>query len=408
MKDYVALFIISIGLRLAAFALIDIRFESDIFLFQFWASQMFHGGPANFYYADFFSDYPPLYMYVLWVIGAIRHNLGFEYLSPQFNLLVFTPAIISDVITVLLIYSLSKQYFSRRHAFLISFAYSVNPGVILNSSIWGQVDAIHTLLLFLALYAVSKKQTLPVYLLYGLAVLTKPQSLIVAPVFLYSAFYYYKEQNYSIKAALTMFGYAAATFLFMGLLSLPFGLQLVFEQYFATMGQRPFASINAYNFYALTGGIWYNITLFYAIVSFVAIIGVVCMTFWLLYRHWSGAAVFFTAALLYITTFVFSVRMNERYLFPALLFLLITAVLMQNKSDERLPILYVAFSATFFINCLDVLLKNNGIHLFALGQIASSAHRPIEGFIALISFLHVVLAIYTLKIGRDIRQWTEF
>ena len=391
---------------MVVFLLIDLPFQSDVHLFQFWANRLFEDGLASFYYADFFSDYPPMYMYVLWVVGAINSVLGFEYLSRSFNLLIFSPAIIADLITVLFIYTLGIRMLSTKAAFGIALTYSINPGVILNSTIWGQVDAVHTLLLFFAIYAVSKKQILPVYLLYGVAVLTKPQSLIVAPIFLYSAFYYFKENGYTPKAALTMVGYAVCTFLFMAFLSLPFGLGLVLNQYVDTVGSRPFATINAYNFYALTGGNWHDITPFFAMLSATAIVGVSCVAFWLLHKHFNTAAVFYSAALLYIITFVFSARMNERYLFPALLFLLMSAMFMRNKSDDRIPILYAVFSSTFFINCLDILLRTYDIQFF--GPPPPPVHRPVESFVALISFINVSFAFYSLKIGRDIQRWTDF
>ena len=413
MKGYAALAVIGLAVRLAAF-MIDMPFQGDVFTFQSWAVKLFEDGLSRFYYADTFTDYPPMYMYFLWAAGAIRNALDLEFLSPQFNLLVFTPSIIADLITGLLIYRLCRCIFSDSdfgRSFLISLAYLSNPAIIINSSVWGQVDAIHTLLLFLALYAVSKKQTLPVYLLYGAAVLTKPQSLIVAPVFLYSAFHYYKAHGYSLKAAAVMFGYAIITFLFMALLSLPFApafdLSPILRQYSDTLGSYPFASVNAYNFYALTGGNWHEITTFYFLLSMVAIVGVTLMCFWILHKHWSGSGIFFSSALLFIITFVFSVRMHERYLFPALLFLLIAAILRDNKSDKRLFLLYAAFSVTFFINCLDILLQFNDIQLFNV-RVPERTFRPINEAMAFISFLHVTLAVYTLKIGRDIRRWTSF
>ena len=421
---YSALFIIALLIRLAAFA-IDMPFRGDVFTFQSWAVQLYEGGLSRFYYADTFTDYPPMYMYLLWLAGAIRYAFELEYLSPQFNFIVFLPAIISDIITGLLIYRLCRSVFAGGEfakSFWIALAYLTNPAVILNSSVWGQVDAIHTLLLFLSLYALSKKQSLAVYLLYGIAVLTKPQSLIVAPIFLYSAFYYFKERDYSLKAAATMFGYAALTFLFMALLSLPFtpgfDLSPVLRQYADTLGSYPFASVNAYNFIALTGGNWQEITLFYTLLSVGAIVGITCMTFWILHKHWpearatssppSAAAIFYCAALLFIVTFVFSVRMHERYLFPALLFLLLSAILMRNKSDIRFPFLYAAFSLTLFVNCLDVLLKLYGMRLLSIGQIPEMVFRPIDEAIALVSFINVALAVFSLKIGRDIRRWTDF
>jgi len=397
MKNYFALFLIGLGVRLAAFAF-DMPFRGDVLTFQLWAIQLFEGGLSLFYYADTFTDYPPMYMYVLWVAGALRDAFGFELLSWQYNLLVFTPAIVSDLITGLLLYRLFGRW--------VSLAYLLNPAVILNSSVWGQVDAIHTLLLFLAVWAVIKKQSLPVYLLYGAAVLTKPQSLIVAPIFLYSAFHHYRESGYDWREGVRMLGYAILTFAFMALLSLPFApgfdLSPILRQYADTLGSYPFASVNAYNFYALTGGNWQEITLFYFLVSAASIVGVTCMVFWLLYRRWADVSVvFFSAGLLYIVTFVFSVRMHERYLFPALLFLLIAAAV---RFDKKLIVLYAAFSVTLFVNCLDILLQFNGIWLFdsfGVPLLHPMPFRPVSEFVALVSALNVALAVYSLKVGRD-------
>lgn len=89
-------------------------------------------------------------------------------------------------------------------------------------------------------------------------------------------------------------------------------------------------------------------------------------------------------------------------MFPALLFLLVSAMFARNKSTT---ILYGAFSIAFFMNCLDVLLKVHDIVMIPPAE--TMAFRPVDGFIALISFVNVVLAAYTIKLGCDIRRWTD-
>ena len=416
-QGYLALFLIGLGIRLAAFT-INMPFVVDVNTFQAWAGLLFNEGLSNFYSSDAFTDYPPMYMYVLWVVGAIRHALNLGHLSTGFNLLIFTPAIIFDLIAGLLIYRLCRHTLeddkSFGKSFWISFAYLANPAIIINSSVWGQVDSIHTLLLFLSLFAVSKKQSLPAYLLYGVAVLTKPQSLIVAPIFLYSAFYYWKERDYSLKAAATMLGYAAATFGFMILLSLPFtpnfDLSPVIRQYADTLGSTPVVALNAYNFHTLMGANWEPIVpfSFHSLVGVTAIVGITCMTFFILHRKWSEGNIFFAAALLFITTFTFSIRMNERYLFPALLFLLSAAILSEIKLDKKLLILYGIFSVTLFINCADVLLMSHGTRIFTIGEPPPLTFRPLDGTKSLISFINVAMAVYSLKIGWDIIRTGEY
>jgi len=391
-KPYLALFALGLMVRVIALVYIDMPFTTDVFTFQFWAVQLYEGGLSYFYYSDSFTDYPPVYMYVLYLIGAIRVAMGgFDINSPAFIRLIFMPAIISDLITGLLFYYVCAIKWEHKNPFGIHFwlalTYLLSPVILLNSAIWGQVDAVHTLLLFIALYGISRKQSLPVYLIYGLAVLTKPQSLIIAPVFLYSAFLYVKEREFSAKSIATMWGFAAATFLLMGLLSLPFGIPLVIEQFADTLGSYPFASVNAYNFFSLTGGNWRPITPFYVAVSSISIVSVTLMSFWFLHHNWNRSGIFFAAALLFSTTFTFVVRMHERYLFPALLFLM-AAYFFKEVWDRRVLALYIAFSVTLFINCLDVLWRFHNIN-------------TIESSMPLISFLQVVLGVYALYIGRN-------
>ena len=134
----------------------------------------------------------------------------------------------------------------------------------------------------------------------------------------------------------------------------------------------------------------------------IAILGVTFMSLWILHRNWSGGAVFFTAALLFIVTFVFSVHMHERYLFPALLFLLAAAILIKSdKGRKSLLVLYAVFSATLFINCADVLLMSYEMRLFVIGQPLSEVFMPIDEAMALVSFVNVIMAVYALRIGWD-------
>src|SRR3989442_14150329 len=47
-------------------------FSSDIAVFHFWSNQLAEHGPWNFYDSDFFIDYAPGYLYILWLIGKLN------------------------------------------------------------------------------------------------------------------------------------------------------------------------------------------------------------------------------------------------------------------------------------------------------------------------------------------------
>ena len=50
-------------------------FSTDIGTFAAWASRLAQVGPGAFYAPDYFVDYPPGYMYVLWLLGSVSTSL---------------------------------------------------------------------------------------------------------------------------------------------------------------------------------------------------------------------------------------------------------------------------------------------------------------------------------------------
>ena len=120
-------------------------FGNDTACFASWADRIFQLGPSGFYSPDFFTDYPPGYMYVLWVLGAVRKLFGIEYYSAPHLVLLKIPAIICDMACGLLLFREAAKKCSENQAFFLCAAYLLNPVVILNSSVWGQVDSVFTL-----------------------------------------------------------------------------------------------------------------------------------------------------------------------------------------------------------------------------------------------------------------------
>ena len=416
MKGYIIIFLLSLLLRAFVFSL-GVHFSGDIWIFQDWGFRMVNYGLPDLYHSGIFIDYAPAYMYVLWLVATIGEHMGWGMLSTELNIITFLPSIISDVVKSLFLYGICRSIFTEEgdfgKSFWIALAYSFNPAVVINSSAWGQVDAIHTMLLGFALYALYRKQSLPVYLLYGFAVMVKPHSLVVAPIFLYSAFYYFKRHNYTPKAALTMVAFGILTFAFMAAITLPFtqNFDLItwWYNYSQNLGTRPFMSVNAYNFYAIFGGIWHGINSFSNFVTLVSVGGVTLYSLWILHQRWDRATIFFCAAMLNIITFNFAHQMHERYLYPAI-FLLALAVVFnyaQNPKEKRVIILYAGFTITFFINCLEILLYIHGMALFKTNPTPYGVFRAVNGWIALVSFVSAALAVYSLKIGWDITKWID-
>ena len=53
-------------------ACIDKGYPVDMGCFSAWSDQVYQNGFSKFYTSEMFTDYPPGYMYILWVVGAFR------------------------------------------------------------------------------------------------------------------------------------------------------------------------------------------------------------------------------------------------------------------------------------------------------------------------------------------------
>src|SRR5688500_19083508 len=62
------LIVVGLAMRLVVFR--GAGFPSDVGTFMAWAERMAQVGPGAFYEPGYFSDYPPGFLYVLWLIGA--------------------------------------------------------------------------------------------------------------------------------------------------------------------------------------------------------------------------------------------------------------------------------------------------------------------------------------------------
>ena len=368
--------------RIWIYQTIDFAFNNDVHTFQSWATILYNYGLGQFYSSPAFTDYPPMYMYVLYIVGFLRSVFDWQTIahpeaSQMFRFMIFFPAIIADLLIGLVLYFMVDKSFQKvrtsgkkrtktvlndSFALFIVALWLFNPAIILVSSVWGQVESVFVLLLLLSLILVKRKNLLFGYILFGIAILTKPQSLFIAPVYLYSAISYFteKHENRSWYLPLSIFGAA----LVMVIVSIPFGLQDTLYQITRGIDSYNFATINAYNLWAVFGGNWISLDTTFLGISYtiwgIGIVAVIILaSLWVLHidhtkhngKHW-----YLIVAGLFMLIFVFSVKMHERYLFPALVFLLIHY--WENRNNKVLG-MYFAFTITYFYNCFDVLSRLN-------------------------------------------------
>ncbi|MBQ7825705.1 MAG: hypothetical protein IJ337_05050, partial [Clostridia bacterium] len=114
----------------------------DMGCFSAWAGKMASGGPAKFYEAGYFCDYPPAYMLVLGGLGLIADALHLAYGSMQMQVHLKLVPIACDLVLSALLDRAAAQRMGERPALGMAALMALNPAFIVAGSCWGQIDAV--------------------------------------------------------------------------------------------------------------------------------------------------------------------------------------------------------------------------------------------------------------------------
>lgn len=247
-------------------------YQVDVGCFQAWSGLMAQKGPGEFYQSVSYCDYPPAYMYVLGLNNLMQRAVSSlcggslpDWLRPTFFIKLLP--MLCDIGIAALVYKMAAVNGLNRHkSTAIGLLVAFNPVLVINSAAWCQVDAVLALLLLIVcLLAIQRRWTLlmPVYVL---AILVKPQALMVGPLGLAVIVMALVKDRKQWKPMLI--GVAAALGVAV-VLVLPFmfgsgGVYLLNEDghfwltdlYAKTLGSYPYATVNTANLYYLFGGNW--------------------------------------------------------------------------------------------------------------------------------------------------------
>ncbi|MBQ3131964.1 MAG: glycosyltransferase family 39 protein [Clostridia bacterium] len=353
----VALLLLAAFCIRCALSVIFYGHSTDINCFMAWAYYLAEGGPGVFYTSGFFADYPPGYMYVLWMLGGISNLLGISYGSTAHALLIKMPAILADLAAAYIVYRMATKRFSFSLSMILTAFVAFNPAMAFISGGWGQVDQILTLLLMLTVYLFEEDRLEFAGLIYGIAIITKPQALMAGPLFAaaYFAKVYSGGRRYALRTFVSVMAAVAAIFI----LSLPFkGAQeplWFMEKLMGTATSYPYASVEAFNFMALLGGNWAPVGekvlgLSYGTwgTLFIAMTCIGSIVLYLKSKKDKGS-LGLCLGLMLSGIFAFGQYMHERYVFPVLM-LIIMAFL--HYGDRRLIIAHIMFTCALLLNTL--------------------------------------------------------
>ena len=82
--------------------------ETDMNCFLLWGDMVYNDGIHNFYTSPSFTDYPPGYMYILYIVGFLRSVIGTS------KLLVKAPAMCFDLLLGIMTFFAAKKKFSKK------------------------------------------------------------------------------------------------------------------------------------------------------------------------------------------------------------------------------------------------------------------------------------------------------
>ncbi len=368
----------------------------------------------NHHFFDFYSagaqlspqpNYPPLTIYIYGLLVLIYTTFcNLTGARPVYdlsqtgglNLFMKLPTIIAELALAAVIYSLALRTLPRRRdASLAAAAAAFSPVVLLDGPLWGQLDAVSTLGLVLALVAAVRGRGTAAGVWFGLALMVKPQPLVFAPLLLA-----YLWRRAGRGAALRAAGGAAVAVV---LICLPYLLPPRFEVTYLWQDTNdivralPNATLSAFNLWWLAGAqqapysdpyigpfspeiLGYAI---FAVVLALVLVGI-CRA-----RApgllWTGVGVVATAF------FVSTPLQHERYLYPAVVFYLIAALY-----DQRMWFFYWLSSALTFANMLIILVhpvvSSSGLVLPDLSRFIDQ-HAELATAIAALNLLTLLLAI---------------
>lgn len=381
-EKFLIFILLAVGffLRVAASTLMD--GHNDVNLFKNWASVAANDF-LRFYSNARQADYPPLYMYILGLIGKLA---ALPALNSYYVLMLKIPSIIADIVTSYFIYKLGKKYFSSVISIFLAAFYIFNPAIFIDSTFWGQVDSFFTILIVVAVFLLSEKKYVFSSIMFAVAVLMKPQGIIFLPILFFELVRERKIKN---------FIYAVASAMMTALIIIiPFSLNQhnplwIFNLYSKTISEYPYASVNAFNFFSLIGANYKNNNTTLVLFSYhtIGMIFIVITTLisWFVYIKGNDRKYISAIALFQIAgVFTFSVGMHERYLFPAVALSILAFIYLK---DRRFFILSIGFSITSYTNISVVFFSMNS--------------STFNIFLKEISFLNVLLVGYLVKILFD-------
>ncbi|KKS97774.1 MAG: hypothetical protein UV73_C0005G0051 [Candidatus Gottesmanbacteria bacterium GW2011_GWA2_43_14] len=406
------IFVLFTGLVIRLILVGNPGFEADISFWKSWSlAAIDHGIVWTAFNTNI--NYPPGFIYVLYLMGKLYSLLGdpHDYWTfwrvNNFSFLLASKsiAITADCVIAAMLYWFLKQkdklvslgvdqhLLTRNLPLIIATVFFLNPVVIIDSAVWGQVESLGLLFTLTAMLLLFYKRPLLATLIFAIGPQVKLQNIIFIPIFFIFVFRYYNLKTVikSLAIFLTVFLLIILPFVIQGKTDQVLNLLTVNSDYF------PWMSLNAHNlWWIVSKGAGMTTT------DKVTVLGIMNAKKVGLYLFSAGYLIACLLTFLRPTArnfimsltfaifsfFLLSTQSHERYSYPVAVLLLFLYPFLEKKFKKYFWILYSLFCLNIFFNIHAGLVINypqNGLGF--LTAVTNQTTTILNSYLSLILYL---------------------
>ncbi len=294
----IILFTLSLIVRFQILAYVN----RDLTLLQKWYDHLYINGMAGL--ADeHFSNYPPAYLYLLWLSTLFSRWVG------PVSALKLIPTLF-DLLSAYTIFHMTRLRYDDDRPYFIAAGFFILPTILFNSSGWGQIDSLYTSFLLVCVYLLLKEKPFWALVAFGMAFSFKSQSIFLLP-FLGILF---------LKGRIRWVHFLLVPTVYM-ILGIPIALigrswASILSIYFGQLGQFRYLSKDAPNLYIFVPNSFYDTGLRIGLGIFVLALAILGWTNWrakITFTH--RQIILMALAVLSLVPFVLP-KMHDRYFYP--------------------------------------------------------------------------------------------
>src|SRR3989338_771447 len=328
------IFILFVGLVVRLILVGNPGFEADISFWKSWSlAAIDHGVVWTAFNTNI--NYPPGFIYVLWLMGKLYSLIA----NPH------------DYFSFWRVNNFSFLFTSKTNS-LFSF---LNPAVLVDSAVWGQVESLGLLFTLAAIILIFYRRPLLATAIFAIGPLVKLQNIIFIPIF-----FIFVLRFFDLKTVFKSLGIFTAVFL---AIILPFIIQGKTHQILFLMTVNsdyfPWMSLNAHN-------LWWIVSKAAGMTTIdkMTVLGIMNAKKVGLYLFSSSyllaclltflkpTARNFLLSLTFaiFSFFLLSTQSHERYSYPVVVLLLFLYPFLEQKFKKFFWLIYALFTVNVFFN----------------------------------------------------------